>query len=217
MSKILEGPIINSLDKNSDNIVIFLHGYGANGNDLIEIGKHWQQHLPKTLFASPNAPFNCEWGGNAYQWFDLTSIAPEKIGEGLQKAGPYLNKYIDHISDFYQIKNDKIFFVGFSQGTMMALHHLCKRQKRCAGLMGYSGLLFENQNFDNQVLSKFPITLYHGKQDDVINYDFTLKAYTKLKSLGFKVNYDLNEFLGHGIDENGLKIGLDFIKKTFYV
>ena len=108
MSKILEGPIINSLDKNSDNIVIFLHGYGANGNDLIEIGKHWQQHLPKTQFASPNAPFNCEWGGNAYQWFDLTSIAPEKIGEGLQKAGPYLNKYIDHISDFYQIKNDKI-------------------------------------------------------------------------------------------------------------
>ena len=83
--------------------------------------------------------------------------------------------------------------------------------------MGYSGLLFENQNFDSQVLSKFPIKLYHGKQDDVINYDFTLKAYTKLKSLGFKINYDLNEFLGHGIDENGLKIGLDFIKKTFYV
>ena len=51
MNKILEGPIINSLDKNSDNIVIFLHGYGANGNDLIEIGKHWQQHLQKTLFS----------------------------------------------------------------------------------------------------------------------------------------------------------------------
>ena len=113
-----------------ENIIIFLHGYGANGNDLISIGDLWKNKLKSTLFLSPNAPFNCEWGGDAYQWFDLTSIAPEKVGEGLNRAGPYLNDYIDHISDFYKIKNEKIFFVGFSQGTMMALHHLCKRKKK---------------------------------------------------------------------------------------
>ncbi|MBS91838.1 MAG: phospholipase [Rickettsiales bacterium] len=216
MTEILKGPILKSIDK-TENIVVFLHGYGANGNDLIEIGKHWQQNLPSTLFLSPNAPFNCEWGENAYQWFDLTSIAPEKIGEGLQKAGPYLNQYLDHISDFYKIVNEKILVVGFSQGTMMALHHLCKRKKECAGLIGYSGLLFENEGFDSEVTSKFPIRLYHGKQDEVINYEFTEKASKKLKSLGFSVDYDLNESLGHGIDENGLDFGLSFIKKTFYV
>ena len=156
-------------------------------------------------------------GGNAYQWFDLTSISPDKIGEGLEKAGPYLNEYVDHISDFYKTKNEKIFFVGFSQGTMMALYHLCKRKKKCAGLMGYSGLLFENEGFDGEVLSKFPIRLYHGKQDEVINYDFTVKATKKLKSLGFEVDYDLNQLLGHGIDEKGLDIGINFIKRTFNV
>ena len=83
-------------DKNSDvkNAIVFLHGYGANGKDLISIGHEWKDKLKNTIFISPNAPFNCDWGGDAYQWFDLTSTAPEKIGEGLEKAGPFLNKFI---------------------------------------------------------------------------------------------------------------------------
>jgi len=216
MTKLLDGPTLEST-KNLENIVIFLHGYGANGNDLIQIGKVWQHELPNTAFFSPNAPFKCDWGGEAYQWFELTSIAPEKIGEGLNKAGPFLNNYIDHISENFKIDHTKILIVGFSQGTMMALHHLCKREKKSAGLVGYSGLLFENSNFDEEVLSKFPVRLFHGKQDEVINYEFTIKATAKLKSLGFDIEYDLSDSLGHGIDENGIRIGLNFIKKIFNV
>ena len=70
------------------NAVVFLHGYGANGSDLIEIGKLWSSDLTDTLFLAPDAPFTCPWGNNSFQWFELTSIAPEKIGEGLKKAGP---------------------------------------------------------------------------------------------------------------------------------
>ena len=72
-------------DKEIKSAVIFLHGYGANGKDLIEIGNIWKKSLPGTIFVSPNAPFNCPWGEEAFQWFELTSIAPEKIGEGLEK------------------------------------------------------------------------------------------------------------------------------------
>ena len=123
-------------------------GYGANGNDLISIGSSWQTELPDTMFISPNAPFDCTWGSNAYQWFELSSISPESIGSGLDKAGPYLNGFIDHISKETKVPQEKIFFVSFSQGTMMALYHLCQRNSKCAGIMGYSGLLLCDDDFN---------------------------------------------------------------------
>ena len=100
---------------------------------------------------------------------------------------------------------------------MMGLYHLCKRKKKCAGLIGYSGLLYEDDNFEKEINSKFPITLYHGKIDEVINYNFTLKAHERLKLLGFDIDYNLSESLGHGIDERGLTFGENFIKEKFYV
>ena len=85
----------------------------------------------------------------------------------------------------------------------MALYHLCKRKKECAGLIGYSGLLYENESFSEEISSKFPIILYHGKKDQVIDYNFTLKAYQKLNELGFQINFELSDNLGHGIDDEG--------------
>jgi len=217
MSEILTGPIIKPNSGKITNAIIFLHGYGANGDDLIGIGNEWKAEIEDTVFISPNAPFTCEWSKNAYQWFDLTSIAPEKIGEGLETSGPFLHSFIDDVLLKYNLDEGKIFFVGFSQGTMMALFHLCKRRSSCAGLLGYSGLLYENKKFDDEVLSKFPIRLYHGLNDEVINSEFTSKASEKLKSLGFNVDYHLQNELGHGIDGFGLNFGLEFAKKTLIV
>ena len=96
-------------EKKIKNAVIFLHGYGANGKDLIEIGNIWKKNLPNTVFLSPNAPFECPWGGESFQWFELTSIAPEKIGEGLKLAGPFLNQYIDSICKYIICQTTKFF------------------------------------------------------------------------------------------------------------
>ena len=217
MNKFLNGPSINSDPGKFDKIIIFLHGYGANGNDLISIGNSWQKELPNTMFISPNAPFDCPWGNNAYQWFELSSISPESIGSGLKKAGPFLNEFIDNISKETKVPFEKIFFVSFSQGTMMALYHLCKRNTSCAGIMGYSGLLFCDEDFDLTVKSKPPIRLYHGKSDDIITFEQTINASKKLKALNFDVDHKIKEFLGHGIDDDGLQYGLDFVKKTFNI
>ena len=216
MTKLLTDSIIKSGDYNN-NAIIFLHGYGSNSNDLIGIANLWIESLPNTIFLSPNAPFECDFSPNAYQWFELTSISPDSIGDGLKKAGPYLNVYIDHVSNTFKVKEENIFFVGFSQGTMMALYHLCKRENRCAGLLGYSGLLFENENFKSEIKSKFPIKLYHGKKDELINYQNSIEASKKLKTLGFDIDYSLSDDLGHGIDDKGIQLGLNFIKKTFNV
>ena len=216
MTNLLTDSIIKSGDTYK-NAVIFLHGYGANSNDLIGIANLWIESLPNTIFLSPNAPFECDFSPNAYQWFELTSISPDSIGDGLKKAGPYLNVYIDHVSNTFKVKEENIFFVGFSQGTMMALYHLCKRENRCAGLLGYSGLLFENENFKSEIKSKFPIKLYHGKKDELINYQNSIEASKKLKKFGFDIDYSLSDDLGHGIDDKGIQLGLNFIKKTFNV
>ncbi len=217
MNEILNGPAINFDQGQFDKIIIFLHGYGANGHDLISIGNAWHKELPNTMFISPNAPFECPWGNNAYQWFELSSISPKNIGSGLDKAGPYLNGFIDHISKETKVPNSKIFFVSFSQGTMMALYHLCQRSSECAGIMGYSGLLFDDENFNLSIKSKPPIRLYHGKNDDIITFEQTINASKKLKSLNFDVDHKIKDFLGHGIDEDGLEYGLEFIKKTFNI
>jgi len=216
MTNLLTDSIIKSGDT-FKNAVIFLHGYGANSNDLIGIANLWIESLPNTIFLSPNAPFECDFSSNAYQWFELASISPDSIGDGLKKAGPYLNDYIDHVSNTFKVEEKNIFFVGFSQGTMMALYHLCKRENRCAGLLGYSGLLFENENFKSEIKSKFPIKLYHGKKDELINYQNSIEASKKLKKFGFDIDYSLSDDLGHGIDDKGIQLGLNFIKKTFNV
>ncbi len=206
-----DGQIVYPETGNSiKNALIFLHGYGANADDLINIGLRWKEKLENTIFISPNAPFKCDWSEDAFQWFDLTSIAPDKIGEGLIKAGPFLNELVEKIKIKFALKDSQILFFGFSQGAMMGLYHLCKRKKPCAGLLAYSGLLFLDNNFDNSILSKFPIRLYHGKNDEVIDSDNSVKSYDKLKSLGFEVDYHIQENLGHGIDNQGLEFGESF-------
>ena len=218
MGEILNGPKILPENNNKvKNAVVFLHGYGANGNDLINIGFHWKENFKNTVFISPNAPFKCEWGENAYQWFDLTSIAPEKIGEGLKKAGPYLTNLIEDVKREYSLVDSQIAFFGFSQGAMMGLYHLCKRKQSCAGLLAYSGLLFEDKEFENEVSSKFPVRIFHGKDDEVIHFENSLNSYNLLKKVGFSVDHHIQENLGHGIDRFGLEFGNDFLKKILKV
>lgn len=209
--------ILPNSDKKVKNALIFLHGYGANADDLIGIGIDFKKKFQNTVFVSPNAPFECEWGNNSYQWFDLTSIAPEKIGEGLLKAGPYLNDLIEKVKKNFSLNDKQIIFFGFSQGAMMGLYHLCKRNNSCAGLLAFSGLLFEDLNFEKEIVSRFPVALYHGKNDEVIDYKNSLKSFEILRKLGFDSHYHIQNNLGHGIDNDGLEFALEFIEKILKI
>ena len=112
MNKNFNGKIILPNDENDIRYaLVFLHGYGANSEDLINIGLNWKNTIKNTVFISPNAPFKCGWSDNAFQWFDLTSIEPERIGEGLNKAGPYLNDLIENIKKEFSLNDSKIIFL----------------------------------------------------------------------------------------------------------
>ena len=213
MSILLEGPSVLPDEDKIKNIILFLHGYGANGNDLISLSSFWKGLASNTAFYSPNAPFKCDFGSESFQWFDLINRDEKEIKEGLKKAGPILNKYIDKLLLKHKLSEKKLIVVGFSQGTIMALYHMCKRKNSCGGIIGYSGMLFDDENYKKSIESRYPVFLYHGKNDNVINYESSIFAESKLKEYGFHVTCKIQDELEHGIDENGLIEGKKFLDK----
>ena len=213
--KKINGPYLKPKSGKIQNIILFLHGYGANGEDLISLSSNWIEFLPNTIFYSPNAPFVCDEVPNGFKWFELMKRSKEEVEEGLIKAGPYLNNFIDEILNLNNLEMKDLIVVGFSQGTILSLHHLNKRMDPCAGLIGYSGLLFKNDDFEKEIKSKFPIMLYHGLNDEVIGHENSLSASKELKKYGFEVNCTIQDNLGHGIDIRGIEEGEKFIKKNF--
>ena len=207
----LHGPVIQPTSGTIKNIILFLHGYGASGEDLINIGEHWKKTIPDTIFYSPNAPFICDINPLGYQWFPLIDRTKKELEEGLQTAYPYVEEFTKKILKKHTLNFNNLFVVGFSQGTILSLYNFTKGKNQIGGIVGYSGLLYDNDNINQNEIS-FPILLYHGKDDEVINSNFTTEAEQILTTKGFNVNAVIREKLGHGIDQNGLKKGEEFIK-----
>ena len=87
----LDGPRLEALGGPAKRLVVFLHGYGADGNDLIDIGRAWQGMLPDTAFVSPHAPEPCGQAPMGRQWFNLTFRTPNERWDGARKAAPGSN------------------------------------------------------------------------------------------------------------------------------
>jgi phospholipase/carboxylesterase len=197
-------------------LVIFLHGYGADGNDLMSLGQHWRSLLPNAAFMSPHAPEPC--AGNPFggrQWFGLTMSDPQERWRGVEKAGPSLNAYVDQQLAAYGLSDDALALVGFSQGTMMALHIGLRRPKRMAAIVGFSGMLVEPNRLKVDIKSRPPVLLVHGDRDEVIPVQALQEARTGLAEAGVAVETHVSPGLTHGIDGDGLDIGGRFLVKAF--
>ena len=193
-------------------LVMFLHGYGANGQDLINIGNEWQDQLPQTVFVSADAPEPCAmnpFGG--FQWFDLTMRDPTEYWRGVNKAAPYLNEFIDEQLKTYNLSDDALALVGFSQGTMMALHVGLRRKVAPAAIVGYSGKLAGPEHLAKEIMVKPPVLLVHGDADEVIPVAALSEAETALLDVGVKVRSHISRGVGHGIDLDGLKLGSEHL------
>ncbi|MBX7147280.1 MAG: dienelactone hydrolase family protein [Alphaproteobacteria bacterium] len=215
MENVLLGPKWEPQEK-INQLVIFLHGYGANGNDLIDISNQWKDLLPNTAFISPDAPFLCEVNGMGRQWFGLESFDNDRLFAGAKTAAPILDQFIQQQIDHYKIKQEKIALVGFSQGAMMALHVGLRQDNMLGGIIGYSGALLGSAHLEQEIKSSPPILLVHGKLDSVVPYDSLTYAEKKLSALGLKVEILTCPFLAHGIDYEGIKKGGEFLRKIFF-
>ncbi len=195
-------------------LVILLHGYGSNGEDLISLAPYWERDIPDALFISPDAPFGCEIGFG-YQWFSLQSWAPLAMMAAADKTSAILNQFIDEQMTEYNIPASKVALVGFSQGTMMSLFVAPRRQEPIAGVLGFSGALLGGEGLIGQPkISRMPIHLVHGEMDNVVPVGAWLHATETLRQAGFEVSGHTTPGLVHSIDEKGIHEGGEFLKSV---
>lgn len=204
---------------NVEQLIILLHGLGANGFDLINLAPHFSEVMPNARFISPNAPENCDMTpvGNqlSYQWFSLQSRREPDMLAGAKVAEPILNKFIDEQLKKYNLKDDKLALIGFSQGTMMSLFVAMRRKTSIAGVIGFSGQLVGKEELENEIISHPPTILVNGDQDELIPIQEQEIAIQKLLAAGVEAEGHIRPNLGHSIDPEGIKIASDFLKTIF--
>ena len=214
LSKIINGSsVAPASEKAPKQIVLLLHGYGSNGADLISLAPHWQPLLPDALFLAPNAPLRLAMGGG-YQWWPLNAFAPQALAEGAARAAPAIDAFIDRKLGQYGLTDAQLAIVGFSQGTMMALHVGLRRQKQVAGIVGYSGMLTGARELGHIEITKPPVLLIHGSADPIVPVAATHSAKSDLEKFGINVTVHISPGLGHSVDPAGLKLGGEFINNA---
>jgi phospholipase/carboxylesterase len=218
MAAQLDGPRLEPRGGATKRLVVFLHGFGADGNDLIEIGRAWQPLLPDTAFVSPHAPERCAGAPTGRQWFALTFRDPDERWRGVNAAAPILNAFLDAELERRKLPPSALALVGFSQGTMMALHVGLRRPTPPAAIVGYSGLFVLPNNaapdvVAGEIKSRPPVLLIHGDQDDLIPVQALFHATQALAALEVPTEWHISPEIGHGIDQEGLRHGGEFLAR----
>ena len=217
---ILDGPRLQARSRTARQLVVFLHGYGADGNDLIEIGRQWQSWLPDAEFVAPHAPERCTQAPTGRQWFPLTMRDPDERWRGVVAARPGLDAFLDAELARTGLDDSKLALVGFSQGTMMALHAGLRRRRAPAAILGFSGMLVGPEQLGEatarSATGKPPaVLLVHGDRDEVIPLDALFAAAEDLGRVEIPVQWHLSVGIGHGIDGGGLRQGGQFLVQSF--
>jgi phospholipase/carboxylesterase len=181
-------------------IVLFLHGYGSNGSDLISLKDYFHLNQSETEFISPNAPEPCEFNFFGYQWFALSERTEEEIQTGLKSAFFYLDKIVKDIKKKFQINSDQISILGFSQGSMLATYYALQNEDTFQNIFSLSGSL------PKKILEKIKLKknnskylIFHGKIDDVVSPNQAIETHSFL--LDQKINSQLimDDNCGHSI------------------
>jgi len=208
----LTGPRRDAASGAADALVILLHGFGADGNDLIGLADPLTPHLPNVTFVAPNAPQKCSVNPMGYQWFPIPWMdgsSEVEMGQGFAASTDMLNRYLDEMAK--EFPANRTVLVGFSQGTMMSLHVGPQRAQQLAGIVGFSGRLMRSESLADAV-SKPPVQLIHGDSDEVVPPASMPEAEKALKSAGFDVQSHVSPGVGHGIAPDGLSLALQRIQ-----
>lgn len=198
-------------------VVAFVHGYGADGQDLIGLADPLGPHLPDTLFLAPDAPEPCVNNPMGRQWFPIPWLdgSSEKAAmAGVASASEDLNAWIDGVLEETGVGPINFALLGFSQGTMMSLHIAPRRERAIAGVAGFSGRLMQPETFRDDVKSKMPVLLVHGDADDVVPFESMAQAGNVLTEAGFTVYGHVMKGTGHGIAPDGLSVALAFLREV---
>jgi phospholipase/carboxylesterase len=211
----LDGPRLPARARHApaDSLVVLLHGYGADGNDLIGLADALAPALPRTAFASPHAPHPCGMAPMGREWFPLARRDPAEYVRGVEAAAPLLDRFLDAECGRVGVPPERLALVGFSQGTMMALHVGLRRRRPLAALVGFSGRLVAPERLPREMTSPCPVLLVHGTDDELLPADLTPLAAMAIAAAGGAAEWHLRPGLGHGIDPDGLAMAAGFLAR----
>jgi phospholipase/carboxylesterase len=189
-------------------VMVLLHGYGADGADLIGLGTEWREAYPDMLFVSPNAPWPCARNPAGFEWFALSDRPLEDFRrEGADRARPVIvNFLIDLWSQTGLSARDTV-LCGFSQGAMMALHVGLALDQPVRAIISFSGALIPPP----EPWSKPPVALIHGDLDGVVPVRLSYDAESALAAAGFDVRLHIEQGMAHGIAPDGLGFATGFL------
>jgi phospholipase/carboxylesterase len=209
----LTGPRLPPRQGAATHLVVLLHGYGADGNDLIGLAPALQKAMPTAAFVAPNAPERCPGAG--YQWFALSRIDPHELAQGVGAAAPTLDAFLDAERSRLDLAGDRLALIGFSQGTMMALHVGLRRQAMPAAIVGFSGVLVSPEQLPKSENAKPPVLLTHGDADTLIPAIATIEAANALGGAGLLVRWHFSQGIAHGIGPDAIALAADFLAASF--
>jgi phospholipase/carboxylesterase len=211
--KIVNGASLQPLSGGAPRqIIVLLHGYGSSGADLIALAPHLQPSIPDALFLAPNAP---QRSGPGYQWWPLYGFSPADLAAGAALAAPAINAFVDRKLGQYGLSDADLAIIGFSQGTMMALHVGLRRKAAPAAIVGYSGMLVGAAELAHLPIVKPPVLLVHGSADQVVPVAALHAAKAELAKLGIEAETHVSTGLGHSVDPTGMRLGVEFLGKAF--
>ena len=195
-------------------LVVLLHGYGADGNDLIGLAPVLAPLMPDAVFHAPNAPYPCEGNPMGYQWFSIARFDPPQRLAGAREAAPLIDTFLDDMLAKYGLDEARTALIGFSQGTLMSLHVGLRRAMPLAGIVGFSGALAGPEVLKDEIRSRPPVLLVHGDSDEMLPAVLTQQAAEVLRQNDVKVAMHIIKGLGHGIEQKGLSYAARFLLET---
>lgn len=196
-------------------LIVLLHGVGANGDDLIALAPALAAALPGAAFVAPNAPEPYDMAPFGYQWFSMRDRRPDTLLLGVQAAAPLVDAFLDAELERYRLADHQLALLGFSQGTMTALHVAPRRPRAVAGVLGYSGALLGTDRLAQEAISRPPVFLIHGDADEVLPVHAMYAAVAALQAAGIPAQWSLRRGLSHGIEPDSIAHGAAFLAAAF--
>lgn len=206
-------------------LIVLLHGYGADGQDLIGLAPYLARTLPDAAFVAPDAPEACEMSPTGRQWFGINLDDPARasgdpeqmvqrygaMGSRADEVAPLLHAFLDAERDRHGLQDSDIALIGFSQGTMLSLHVGLRRERPLAGIVGFSGALLGGETLAAEVTSPTPVQLIHGDRDEMVPALAMFHAAGALGRAGLPVGFHVSNGTGHGIAQDGIEVAADFL------
>jgi phospholipase/carboxylesterase len=204
------------LSGETTSVVVLLHGYGADGADLLGLADPLGPHMPDTLFVAPDAPERCKNNPFGYQWFPIPWLdgSSQEAAEASQDvSSDLLDRFLDDLLAEEGLRPSQMILFGFSQGTMMSLHVAPRRPDPVAGVVGFSGRLLVPERLEAEAVAKPPILLVHGDADDVVPIASLREAGDTLTRAGFETYGHVMRGTAHGIAPDGLSVAFAFMRE----